>query len=64
MGKIIQEYSAVWTKGKKPDTILKIAREIAKLIDGLPSYTRQTKTALSQPTKAVLDVFKLSKSPV
>jgi len=63
-GKIIQEYSAVWTKGKKPDTILKIAREIAKLIDGLPSYTRQTKTALSQPTKAVLDVFKLSKSPV
>ena len=63
-GRLIQEYSAVWSKGKKPDTILKIAREIAKLIDGLPLYTRQTKTALSNQARDVINAFKLSKSPV
>jgi len=63
-GQLILEYSAVWRKGKKPDTILKIAREIAKLIEGLPLYTRQTKIALSQQAKAIINVFKLSKSPV
>ena len=63
-GKLIQEYSAVWRKGKKPDTILKIAREIAKLIEDLPLYTRQTKIALSKQAKAIINVFKLSKSPV
>ncbi len=63
-GRLIQEYSAVWREGKQPDTILKIAREIAKLIDGLPLYTRQTKAALSQQAKAVISTFKLSKSPV
>ena len=63
-GQLIQEYSSVWRKGKKPDTILKIAREIAKLIEGLPFYTRQTKTALSQQARDVIKVFKLSKSPV
>ena len=63
-GQLIQEYSAVWREGKKPDTILKIAREIAKLIDGLPLYTRQTKIALSPQTRDIIKVFKLSKSPV
>lgn len=63
-GHLIQEYSAVWRKGKKPDTILKIAREIAKLIEGLPTYTRQTKMSLSQQARDVIRVFKLSKSPV
>ena len=63
-GRLIQEYSAVWSKGERPDTILKIAREIAKLIDGLPLYTRQTKTALSNQARDVINAFKLSKSPV
>ena len=63
-GQLIQEYSSVWKKGNKPDTILKIAREIAKLIDGLPLYTQQTKLALSQHARAIISVFKLSKSPV
>ena len=63
-GQLIQEYSAIWREGKKPDTILKIAREIAKLIDGLPLYTRQTKIALSPQTRDIIKVFKLSKSPV
>ena len=63
-GRLIKEYSAVWSKGERPDTILKIAREIAKLIDGLPLYTRQTKTALSNQARDVINAFKLSKSPV
>lgn len=63
-GRLIHEYSSVWRKGKKPDTILKIAREIAKLIDDLPFYTKQTKTDLSKEAKSVIDAFKLSKSPV
>ena len=63
-GQLIQEYSSVWRKGKKPDTILKIAREIARLIENLPLYTRQTKTDLTKESRDVLNIFKLSKSPV
>jgi len=45
--------------------MLEIAKPFAKFIDDeIPEYTRQTKTGLTQTTRAVRDAFKLSKSPV
>lgn len=62
---IINEYSSGLFNDNKKRTMLEIAKPFAKFIDDeIPDYTRQTKSGLSQPTRAVRDAFKLSKSPV
>ena len=62
--KLLNEYSEVWTKGDKPDTILKIVKEIARIISPLPEYTHQTKIGVEDESRALLNAFKFSKSPV
>jgi len=62
---IINEYSSGLFNDNKKRTMLEIAKPFAMFIDDeIPEYTRQTKSGLSQPTRAVRDAFKLSKSPV
>ncbi|MBT4129397.1 MAG: hypothetical protein HON27_17845 [Candidatus Marinimicrobia bacterium] len=61
--KIIMEYSKALFADGGQRTMLEIAKPIAKFIDDLPAYTKQT-DSLQVATKAVRDAFKLSKSPV
>ena len=62
---IIKEYSSGFFNDNKKRSMLEIAKPFAKFIDDeIPEYTRQTKTGLTQTTRAVRDAFKLSKSPV
>ena len=62
---IIREYSSGFFNDDKKRSMLEIAKPFAKFIDDeIPEYTRQTKTGLTQTTRAVRDAFKLSKSPV
>ena len=62
---IIRQYSKALFSDKKEKTMLEIVKPIAKFIDDeIPEYTKQTKSGLTQSTRAVRDAFKLSKSPV
>ena len=62
--KLIDEYSRGFFTDNKKRSILELTKPIAQFVETLPFYTSQTKTGLTQPTKAFRDAFKLSKSPV
>ena len=60
---IFEEYSQVISGGKKPETILDIAKPLASFMGDLPDYTKKTRNGLSEKAIAFRAVFNLSKSP-
>jgi hypothetical protein len=60
---IFEAYSEVIYNDKKQNSILSIARPIAKIIGDLPEYTLNTKLGLGDKEKKVRDSYKIVKSP-
>ena len=60
---IFEAYSEAIFENTKQQSVLSIARPIAKIIGDLPEYTLNTKRGLGDQEKKVRDSFKLLKSP-
>lgn len=59
---IFDEYAQL-ISGKKAETVLDIAKPLARVMSQLPDYTKKTRNGLSEKAVAFRNAFNLAKSP-